>query len=80
MISDMVHLYDESTILASVPTDIPPGRPGGGKPSDHKIVTCQPRLDRLTKPTKDVITKKTRRIDEDKKNKIANWVQDKSWD
>ena len=80
MISDMVHLYDESKILASVATDIPPGRSGGGKPSDHKIVTCQPRLDRLTKPTKDVITKKTRRIDEEKKKKIANWVQHKSWE
>ena len=45
LISDMVHLYKESVIIQNVPTDIPDGQPGGGKPSDHPIVICEPRLD-----------------------------------
>ena len=34
----MVHLYKESAIIQNVPTDIPDGQPGEGKPSDHPIV------------------------------------------
>ena len=35
LITDMAHLYHESVILPSVPTDIPPGHQGGGQPSDQ---------------------------------------------
>ena len=37
LISDMAHLYHESVILPSVPTDIPPSHQGGGQPSDHSV-------------------------------------------
>ena len=80
LISDMVHLYNESVILPSVPTDIPPGRPGGGQPSDHSVVMCRPRLERLSKPAKETITKKTRRVDDAKKMKIGQWIQQESWE
>ena len=80
LISDMVHLYNESVIFPSVPTDIPPGRPGGGQPSDHSVVMCRPRLERLSKPAKEMIVKKTRRVDDAKKMKIGQWIQQESWE
>ena len=71
LVSDMAHLYRESEVIPNVPTDIPPGRPGGGQPSDHSIVICEPRLDRISKPAKELVVKKTRRIDTEKKNKVG---------
>ena len=62
LVSDMAHLYCEPVIIPNVPTDIPSGRPGGGKPSDHPIVYSKPRLERLTKPPKEVVIKKARRF------------------
>ena len=42
LVSDMIHLYRESTVIPNVLTDIPDGQPGGGKQSDHSIVYCEP--------------------------------------
>ena len=76
----MVHLYSESKIVPNVPTDIPDGQPGGGKPSDHPIVYCQPRLEMLSKPSRRVEIKKTRRLDDRKKQLLAQWIQTKTWE
>ena len=73
LISDMVHFYKESVIIQNVPTDIPDGQPGGRKPSDHPIVFCEPRLDTSSKPARQLVTKKTRRVDANKKRKIAQF-------
>ena len=80
LISDMAHLYNESIILPSVPTDIPAHQQGGGQPSDHLVVTTQPKLDRLNAPPKDVIIKKTRRLGDEQKRKIGRWIQSESWE
>ena len=80
MISDMAHLYHESVILPSVPTDIPDGQPGGGKASDHPIVTNKPKLNRLEGPPKEVLVKKTRRMNDERKCKIGQWITTESWE
>ena len=54
----MVHFYKESVIIQNVPTNIPDGQPGGGKPSDHPIVYCQPRLETGSKSARQVVVKK----------------------
>ena len=79
LISDMVHLYSESVVIPNVPTDIPDGKPGGGKCSDHKIVYCEPRLVAAAKPSRRMVLKKTRRITNEKKRKLALWIQHESW-
>ena len=80
LVSDMAHLYGESEILQSVPTDIPSGRPGGGKPSDHSIVVSRPRLDRLIKPARELVVKKTRRIDTEKTRRLGQWILKETWE
>ena len=80
LISDFAHLYSDSVIQPNVPTDLPAGRQGGGQPSDHPVVYVRPRVDRLTAPKREVITKKMRRVDDDKKKKVAGWIQHESWD
>ena len=80
LVSDMVHLYSDSEILLSVPTDIPPGRPGAGKPSDHSVVVSKPRLDRLIKPARELVVKKTRRVDLEKTRRLAQWIQQETWE
>ena len=75
----MVHLFQESIIIPNVPTDIPDGQPGGGKPSDHPIVFSRPRLDAASKPAKQVVVKKTRRVDSNRISKLAQWIQYESW-
>ena len=80
MISDIAHLYHESEILPSVPTDIPAGQPGGGKVSDHPIVMSKPKLNRLEGPPKEVLIKKTRRIDDERKRKLGQWITRESWE
>ena len=80
LISDMVHLFSESVVIPNVPTDIPDGKPGGGKPSDHNIVYCEPRLVPESKPAKRLVTKKTRRITDLKKQKLAGWIQRETWE
>ena len=75
LVSDMVHLYTESVITPNVQTDIQDGLPGGGKQSDHPVVYCLPRLEKLSKPAKEVVIKQTRRLDEGRKQKIAEWIQ-----
>ena len=80
LISDMSPLYNEPVITKNVPTDIPDGRPGGGKTSDHPIVYARPRLERGVKSTKQMVVKKTRRLDEDRKRKLAEWIQHESWE
>ena len=80
LVSDMAHLYDEPYIIPNVPTDIPDGQPGGGKPSDHPIVYCKPRLERQSKPAKQVVVKKTRRFSNLQKKDVANWIQHESWE
>ena len=79
LVSDMVHLFSDSTIIPNVPTDIPDGQPGGGKQSDHPIVYCLPRTDRIQKPARQVLVKKTRRINDQKKRELASWIQQESW-
>ena len=79
-ISDIAHLYHKSAILPSVPTDIPAGQPGGGKPSDHPIFMSKPKLNRLEAPPKEVIIKKTRRMDDEKKRKLSQWITRESWE
>ena len=76
----MVHLYGESKVIPNVPTDIPDGQPGGGKTSDHPIVYTRPRLERGTIPAKELVIKKTRRLDESRKRKLAEWIQHESWE
>ena len=73
LISDMVHLFSESVVIPNVPTDIPDGKPGGGKPSDHSIVYCEPRLVPEATPARRLVTKKTRRITDLKKQKTS-WM------
>ena len=80
LVSDMVHLFSESVIIPNVPTDIPDGQPGGGKPSDHPIVYCEPRMEAVSKPARQVVIKKTRRVDDYRKQKLANWTQQESWE
>jgi hypothetical protein len=80
MISDMAHLYNESVILPSVPTDIPASQQGGGQPSDHPVVTSQPKVERIFAPPKEVIVKKTRRINKEQMCKIGQWIQRESWE
>ena len=75
----MVHLFQESIIIPNVPTDIPDGQPGGGKPSDHPIVFSRPRLDAASKPAKQVVVKKTRRVNNSRIIKLAQWIQHESW-
>ena len=79
LVSDMVHLFQESIIIPNVPTDIPDGQPGGGKPSDHPIVFSRPRLEAASKPAKQVVVKKTRRVNNIRIRKLAQWVQHESW-
>jgi hypothetical protein len=80
LVSDMVHLFSESVIIPNVETDIPDGQPGGGKQSDHPIVYCQPRLGMTDKPARRVETKKTRRMDDNRKRLLAQWIQQESWE
>ena len=79
LVSDMEPLNNKSIITSTVPTDIPDGQPGGGKVSDHSIVNCEPRLDKLSKSTKQVVVKNPRRINNERKRKLANWVQNETW-
>ena len=79
LISDMVYLFSESVVIPNVPTDIPDGKPGGGKCPDHKIVYCEPRLVPEAKPSRRLVIKKTRRITDEKKRKLAMWVQHEEW-
>ena len=76
----MVHLYRESTVIPNVLTDIPDGQPGGGKQSDHSIVYCEPRLEMISKPARQLVIKRTRRIDDSKKKQLADWIQHESWE
>ena len=80
LVSDMVHLYGKSVVIPNVPTDIPDGQPGAGKPSDHSIMFCEPRLEILSKPARQLISKKTRRVDNNKKQQLAEWIQKESWE
>ena len=80
LVSDMAHLYCEPNIIPNVPTDIPDGQPGGGKQSDHPIVFSRPRLERVSKPTKEVVIKKTRRFNDAIKNELGKWIQQESWE
>ena len=80
LVSDMVHLYGESVVIPNVPTDIPDGQPGGGKPSDHSIMFCEPRLGTWSKPARQQVIKKTRRVDDHKKRQLAKWIQTESWE
>ena len=80
LISDMVHLFSESVVIPNVPTDIPDGQKGGGKASDHKIVYCEPRVVTQSKPSRRMVIKKTRRVDDEKKRKLAAWVQQETWE
>ena len=76
----MVHLYCEPIIAPNVPTDIPDGQPGGGKTSDHPIVYTRPRLDRGSISARELVIKKTRRLDEVRQRTIAEWIQKESWE
>ena len=78
--SDMAHLYSEPIIAQNVPTDIPDGQPGGGKTSDHPIVYARPRLERGPRSAKELVVKKTRRLNEDRKRKLAEWIQHETWE
>ena len=80
LVSDMAHLYGEASIIPNVPTDIPPGQPGAGSPSDHPVVISEPRLEILKKPAKELVIKKTRRVDDAKMQKIGQWIQKESWE
>ena len=80
LISGMAHLYHESIILPSVPTDIPSNQQGGGQPSDHSVVTARPMEDRINAPAKETIAKKTRRVDQGKLRKVGLWIQTESWE
>ena len=80
LVSDMVHLFSESIIIPNMETDIPDGQPGGGKQSDHPIVYCEPRLGMTDKPARRVETRKTRRMDGDKKRLLAQWIHHESWE
>ena len=80
LVSDFTHLYGEATIIPNVPTDLLPGQPGGGQPSDHPIVYCRPRLDRQKAPAREVVVKKTRRFDDNRLRKVAAWIQHESWE
>ena len=71
LVSDMVHLFSESVIIPNVPTDISDDQPGGGKPFDHPIVYCEPRLEAVRKPCRQLVVKKTRRIDSNKIQKTG---------
>ena len=79
IITDMVHLYEESVIIPNVLTDIPDGQPGGGKRSDHPILYSRPRTSMLKQPDNEVIIKKTRRIDDEKMRKVGQWIQRETW-
>ena len=80
LVSDFVHLFSESQIVPNVPTDIPDGQPGGGKTSDHPIVVCVPRLETGSKPARQQAVKKTRRVDSSKIKRLADWIQQESWE
>ena len=80
IVTDMVHLFEESVIIPNVPTDIPDGQPGGGKRSDHPIVYSRPRTSMLKHPDKEVIIKKTRRLDDEKSRKVRQWIQQETWE
>ena len=80
LISYMAHLYHELAILPSVTTDIPPSHQGGGQPSDHSLVTARPVEDRLNATAKETITKKTRRVDQEKLRKVGQWIQTELWE
>merc|ERR1719319_60126 len=80
MVTDMAHLYAESVIIPNVPTDIPDGQPGGGKASDHPIVYCHPKTSSSSAPAKVCTIKKTRRICQEKMNKVGRWLQQEQWD
>ena len=80
MITDMAHLYNESVILPSVPTDIPSNQKGGGQPSDHPVVISTPKVERIFAPPKEKITKKTRRMNKEQMCMIGQWIQRESWE
>ena len=80
LVSDMAHLYSEPNIIPNVLTDIPDGQPGGGKRSDHPIVYCYPRMERQSRSAKELVIKKTRRINDTRTRKIAEWIQQESWE
>ena len=40
---------------------------------------CHPRLERITKPARELVVKRTRRMDEYRKKKLADWIQHESW-
>ena len=80
IVTDMVHLYGESKIIPNVLTDISDGQPGGGKRSDHPIVYSRPKTSMLEKPSKEVIKKKPRRIDDEQLRQVGRWIQPESWE
>ena len=80
IVTDMAHLFEESIIIPNVPTDIPDGQQGGGKQSDHPIVYSRPRTSMLKQPDKEVIIKKTRKVDMEKLRKVGRWIQQESWE
>ena len=80
LISDMSHLFCESVIIPNVPTDLPSSQAGGGVPSDHPVVYCQPKVNRQEAPKKEVLIKRTRRYTKERMNAFGLWIQSESWE
>ena len=80
LVSYMVHLFNEPVIIPNVPTDIPGGQTDGGKVFDHPVVYTKPRLERISKPARNVVSKKSRRINDEALRKIGQWLHQETWE
>ena len=74
------HLYNEASIIPNVPTYIPPRQPGGGSLSDNRVVIIEPRQERIIKHAKELVIKKTRRVDDNKMQTMGQWIQKEAWE
>ena len=75
LVTDIGHLYNEPVIRPAVKPDIE----GHGVPSDHNIVLATTISNPLGQVKRSCITKTSRPLTTEAKQKIASWIQNESW-
>ena len=75
LVTDIGHFYNDPVIRPPIAPDVE----GQGVPSDHNIVLVKTICDSSASVTRSAITKTSRPLTTDAKQKIANWIQNESW-
>ena len=75
LVTDIGHFYNDPVIRPPIAPDVE----GQGVPSDHNIVLVKTICDSSASVTRSTITKTSRPLTTDAKQKIAKWIQNESW-